>query len=64
VRWNDSTTSWIPLKVLKESKPVEVADYVVANILASEPAFKWWVPYTLKKRERIIAKNQDIILKM
>jgi Reverse transcriptase (RNA-dependent DNA polymerase) len=44
------------LKDLKESNPVEVADYVVANKLVSEPAFRWWVPYTLKKRERIIAK--------
>jgi hypothetical protein len=28
----------------------------VAHKLVSEPACKWWVPYTLKKRERIIAK--------
>jgi hypothetical protein len=35
---------------------VEVAEYAVANKLVSEPAFKWWVPYTIKKKERIISK--------
>jgi hypothetical protein len=27
----------------------------VANKIASEPAFCWWVPFTLKRRDRIIA---------
>ena len=27
-----------------------------ANRIAEEPAFAWWVPHTLKKRERILAK--------
>jgi hypothetical protein len=35
VRWKDSTTSWIDLKDLKESNPVDVADYVVAHKLVS-----------------------------
>ncbi len=28
VSWKDGSTDWIPLKDLKESKPVEVAEYV------------------------------------
>ena len=28
----------------------------MANKIDEEPAFAWWVPYTLKKRERIIKK--------
>jgi hypothetical protein len=32
-----------------------VAEYAVAQKLATEPAFSWWVPYTLKKREQIVA---------
>jgi hypothetical protein len=28
----------------------------VANLIVDEPAFKWWVPLTLKKRNRVIAK--------
>eukprot|EP00980_Cylindrotheca_fusiformis_P019797 scaffold6944_cov68-Cylindrotheca_fusiformis.AAC.1 len=41
---------------LKESNPVEVAEYAVANKIEEEPAFKWWVPYVLKKRNRILSK--------
>ena len=28
----------------------------MANQIENEPAFAWWVPYVLKKRERIISK--------
>ena len=34
---------------------MEVADYAVAHGLETEPAFAWWVPFTLKRRNRIIA---------
>ena len=61
--WKDGTSSWVPLKVLKESNPVEVAEYVTALGLADEPAFAWWVPYTLKKRDRIIASIQSRVKK-
>jgi hypothetical protein len=53
--WKDGSSSWTPLKDLKESNPVEVAEYAAANKIVSEPAFSWWVPFTLKKRDRIIA---------
>jgi hypothetical protein len=39
---------------LKESYPLQVAEYAVANKLVHEPAFNWWVPGTLAKRNRII----------
>jgi len=55
VRWRDGSESWKPLKDMKESCPVEVALYAEANNLIAIPAFKWWVPYTLKKRMRIIS---------
>ena len=55
VLWKDGTKQWIPLKHLKESNPVEVAEFAVARGIADEPAFAWWVPFTLKKRDRIIA---------
>jgi hypothetical protein len=54
VQWKDGTTSWIPLKELKESNPVETAEYAVANKLDQEPAFVWWIKDVLKKRDRII----------
>jgi hypothetical protein len=43
------------LKDLKESNPVDVAEYVTARNLDDEVAFAWWVPYTLRKKATIIA---------
>jgi hypothetical protein len=54
VQWKDASTSWVPLKLLKESNPVKVAEYVNANGLTNKPAFAWWVPFTLKQRDQII----------
>ena len=44
------------MKDLKNSYPVPLADYSVANKLQEEPTFAWWFPYTLKKRIAIITK--------
>jgi hypothetical protein len=48
VEWKDGTTSWERLADLKESNPIEVAEFAVAHGLQDQPAFIWWVPYTLK----------------
>ena len=56
VQWKDGSTNWIALKDLKESYPVQVTEYSVGASILMEPAFAWWVPYTLKKRNRIVAK--------
>jgi hypothetical protein len=47
--------SWVKLKDLKVSNPVELAEYAVANQIAKEPAFKWWVSNTLCKWNCIIS---------
>jgi hypothetical protein len=54
--WRDCSTSRIALKDLKESNPIEVAEYAVANKIDDEPAFAWWVRDVLKRRERTIKK--------
>jgi len=54
VQWCDGSTTWERLKDLKESDPVSAAEYAVANKLVAEPAFSWWVPYTIRKKDRII----------
>jgi hypothetical protein len=56
VMWKDRSTSWEKLKDLKASNPIELAEYAVANRIAEEPAFKWWVSHTLCKRNSIISK--------
>ena len=40
--WKDRSTSWTLFKDLKESNPIEVAEYAVANKIADEPVFTWW----------------------
>jgi hypothetical protein len=56
VEWKDGSTDWLPLKDLKESYPVQVMEYAVTNKIAEQLVFAWWVPYVLRKRERIIQK--------
>jgi hypothetical protein len=41
---------------MKESYPIQVAEYAANNKITSKPAFAWWVPHVLRKREHIIAK--------
>jgi hypothetical protein len=63
LQWKDGSTTWFPLKDLKESNPIEVAEYAVANKLLHEPAFAWWVPDVLQKRDRIISAVKTRYLK-
>ena len=56
VEWKDVSSSWIPLKYLKASNPVELAEYAAGICLDIEPAFKWWVRDALRRHNRIIAK--------
>ena len=45
----------MPLKILKNSNPIEVSEFTVARGIDKEPAFTWWFPYTLRRCDRIIA---------
>jgi hypothetical protein len=53
--WKDGSTSWEPLKDLKESHPLQVAKYAVTNDIADEPAFAWWVKEALQCCNRMIS---------
>ena len=55
-QWKDGSADWVNLKHLKDSNPIELAEYAVANRIQEEPAFKWWVSDALRTRNRIIAK--------
>ena len=46
----------LPLEVVKETNPVEAAEYAVAAGFAKEHAFTWWVLCTLYKQDCIIKK--------
>jgi hypothetical protein len=55
-QWADGSTSWEPLRNLKESNPIEVAQYNEAHSLLEEPAFVWWAKDALRRSRRIIKK--------
>lgn len=55
MQWRNGETSWERLSDMKESNPLEVAEYAVTVGIDHEPAFSWWVPHVLKKRDRIIS---------
>lgn len=54
--WKDGTTSYVPLHKMKNSYPLETADFVNNNKLMAEPAFQWWVPHVLQKCDCIVSK--------
>ena len=56
ILWKDSSFTWVPMKDMKHAYPVELALYAKANNLTEEPAFKWWVNHTIKKKHQIISK--------
>ena len=53
VQWRDGAMPWEPMKALKETNTAEVAEYDMVMGVADEPAFTWWVPFTIKKRDHI-----------
>jgi hypothetical protein len=46
-QWRDGSSARVTLVDLKDSNPIELAEYTVANKLQEEPAFKWWVSSVL-----------------
>jgi hypothetical protein len=56
IKWKDGSETWTPMKDMKESYMVQTAEYAVQNRLHEEPAFAWWVPTVIKKRETILSK--------
>ena len=53
----DGMTIWILLKDLKESMPVQVVEYAIANRIAKEPAYAWWVCNVLRQCDHIIVSK-------
>ena len=36
-------TEWMDLQTVKDSNPIEVAEFAIVNQLDQQPAFAWWV---------------------
>ena len=56
VSWRDGTTTWVPLKDLKESHPIQIAEYAILNKIDTKPGLNWWVHDVLCTKERILGK--------
>ena len=56
LEWKEGSVDWFPLKDHRQSNPVELAEYAVANEISDEHAFNLWVKETLRHRDRIISK--------
>jgi hypothetical protein len=56
IQWKDGSSTWVALKDVKESYPVQLAEYAVVTYHIEEPAFAWWVLFTIRKRNRILSK--------
>jgi hypothetical protein len=52
VSWKDGTEPWVKLAELKDSYPMELAEFAKARSIADEPAFAWWVPGPLMTMAR------------
>ena len=48
---------------MKESNPVDVAEFPKAEGINGEPAFSWWVPYMLTKQYVIISSIKLMVIK-
>ena len=56
LQWKDGSTTWEAMKDIKECYSVQLAEYAIQNNIQNDPAYAWWVPHVIKKRERIISK--------
>lgn len=56
VQWKDGSGKWISFKDMKESFPIELAEYGKNHGLLDEPVFAWWARRVLKKRDSVIKK--------
>jgi hypothetical protein len=61
VKWTDGTTEWLPLKDLKESHPIQVAEFAINNKITDQPAFAWWVHKVMRHRDCIIKKVKSSV---
>jgi len=52
--WDDGSTSWHTLSDVKNSYTTQLAEYALMNNLQNEPAFKWWVKPTIRRKKRIL----------
>jgi hypothetical protein len=48
IAWKDGTSSWHTLADVKNSYPVQLAEYAIEYKLDKKRAFSWWIKTTIK----------------
>ena len=56
VQWKYGSTTWVTLKDMKNSYPVQLAEYVLHFRIASNPVFAWWIQHEVVKHKYSIGK--------
>ena len=59
LQWKDGSTTWEAMKDVHAAYPVQLAEYAIQRDIAKTPAFAWWIPHVIKKRDRIISKTKS-----
>ena len=55
VAWKDGNEQWVNLEFMKQYYPIETAEFAIAHGPEDLPQFKWWMPFTLCNRDRIVS---------
>ena len=55
--WKNGTTLWERMVDMKQSYPLKLAEYAIAQGIDATPAFAGWIPYVLRKSDTIPTKN-------
>ena len=63
VKSRDQSDSWVKSSELKESHPVETAEFAKSRGIDDESAFAWWVPHTLKEEKCNHFSHEDEVTK-
>ena len=61
-QWGNGSTTWEPLKDIKEWYQVQLLKYSIQNGIRSLPIFDWWIPFVIKKKNWITAKIKSRVL--
>ena len=59
LQWKDGSTTWAAMKDIQSAYPIQLAEYAQQRGIDTLPAFAWWIPHVIKKRNRIISKTKS-----
>ena len=64
VQWKYEKNPWVTLRETNKSHGIQTTEYAEANEFIYELSFAWWSPFTLKMKDKIIAKVKSLMKKV